>query len=355
MFCKRPLPFHPSRPAGFTILEMTVVLGIVAALLGAFLAFYSPMKAASARSLTQSKIDHVLDVVAGYALQHNQLPFAAEGQDGAEDALNSRLKGFVPYAELGLTREDASDAYGRVMLYMVSPAAAAPLQAQVATTVTQADYETFQPVTAIDDNRSTFCYDGGKPYFNTTATGAAGFEVRRNNGVLETNRAFVAVLSLGPNPIPGAAASPEGRNADRNQNTVLHILNYNNADGIDHFDDQVSYLTGRGVISRLGNTHCHDYTEECSCADVCRLTNSGAERYVTTTSCTRPTTGQQACTCNDKTEVDLATTPAREVPTLPSCAEMPNRAECCPSTWQNGSCTPPIQNPSPQSPQQQTP
>ena len=330
---------------GFTLLEMTVVIGIIGILLGAFLAFYSPMKMARERAVTQMRIDKVLDAVSAYALQHNDLPFAAADQGGAET--NNRQKGFVPYAELGLTRAEASDAYGRVMTYVVASEATSALRSQANNGT---GFDTFAAVTAVDDNRSQFCYSGTKPYFQSaeTPTGitrAAGFTVNRN-GVAETGNAFVAVIAHGPKgPDMGTTQNADERNnVDPAFTTAVNIRDYSPRDGANHFDDQVSYLTGPSVVSRLGNTNCHDYTETCTCADVCRLFEGDkTRRYTTATSCSMPANpAQMACTCNGTSSIDLATTPARSTPTLPSCSEMPRNApECCPGSWAAyGTCSP---------------
>ncbi|HEY1096881.1 MAG TPA: type II secretion system protein [Alphaproteobacteria bacterium] len=247
-----------SSQSGFTLLEMVVVVGIVATILGSYLAFYKPTQEARATNETKQKIERVLNAVSSFVLMNNRLPCAARPTDavisGNEPAglcgTGGVEAGIIPYTALGLSQEDAKDGFGYYMTYIVRRTATS-----AATAATRADA-----------TGSVFCSP------STTLT-------LRRNGNTENNP-YVVIIAHGPqglggynmaasaagsrsnplgnlNALGGNTGSGERSNAVDQDNATTDINDYNLQTGFNHFDDVIGYMTGRGIISRLGITYCH--------------------------------------------------------------------------------------------------
>ena len=203
-----------SRHAGFTLVELAVVIAVVGFLLGTFLAPLSARIEAARVRETERMLDGIHDALIGYAMTRGALPCpdaVADGIDGAAPATcaGAALAGVLPFQALGVPR---ADAWGRYFEYRVTeeftnraltgqPPAAGRLDLTDAGDVTV--------LTRGDDPR----------------TGGTVEIKHQSAAVALTRSAPAAVLSAGPNGLGGirvatgtALAAPGGGGGDESEN-----------------------------------------------------------------------------------------------------------------------------------------
>ena len=127
------------RARGFTLIEIVVVLLIIAVLIAMAATITRGTIAAQKRSITATRMANVEAALVQFVLQRRRLPCPADGTKaasandaGTETARNAatgctttQAGGVVPWRELGLTENDATDGWDRRLTYRVSPALAA--------------------------------------------------------------------------------------------------------------------------------------------------------------------------------------------------------------------------------------
>lgn len=271
--------------SGFTLLEMVIVVGIIGAMLGAYLSFYQPRQNAQAYADTSLRMERVLNALSSYALRTNTLPCPARSNEdpasnnfGAATTIScpsgaTSIQGIIPFKTIGLAQDDAVDGFGRYFTYIVNGG--------TTTAVGVVDRSTDDPLTMTDD-RSYFC----------NAATAGGMTVRRTiitaGGPSTTNEATNVAVVLISHGIDGYGAfnmtltnfndrttgnsigsstgslnnlvgTYERRNAVDQSTDDTDISDYNTTINpiANHFDDKVVYLTRPGVVNRLGVTGCH--------------------------------------------------------------------------------------------------
>ena len=110
------------RHAGFTLVELAIVIAIVGFLLGAFLApLRTQVDAARVRE-TERTLGEIREALIGHAIMHGSLPcpdVVADGIDGAAPVACSglALDGILPFQALGTPR---ADAWGRLFRYRIT-------------------------------------------------------------------------------------------------------------------------------------------------------------------------------------------------------------------------------------------
>lgn len=245
-----------STRAGFSLIEMVIVIGILGVLLGFYFMVQLPTEVARANAETKEKMNRILNVAASYALLQNSLPCAADPRD--DRVANGRdfgrcntnqSRGVVPFRNLGLSADDVKDGFGRYMTYIV-----------------HGNYFTPPGSNAENSATSRFCGLGG------------GLNVNRN-GVNETSNAAIVLISHGADGIGGYNISDltaddriqaigqkagtlgvlgvrERNNSADIGSTDTNIEDISTQQGNNHFDDVVMYATGRGLVSRLMVTSC---------------------------------------------------------------------------------------------------
>jgi prepilin-type N-terminal cleavage/methylation domain-containing protein len=115
----------PRRKAGFTLIEMAMVLMIVGLLLGGMLVPLSAQMEQRNISDTQRTLSEIKEAIIGYAIVNGTLPCPAKatlitGVDanaGQADCTLTPLAGVVPWATLGTSE---TDAWGRRFTYIPS-------------------------------------------------------------------------------------------------------------------------------------------------------------------------------------------------------------------------------------------
>ncbi len=112
-----------ARPAGFTLIELAVVLFVTAAVLGAALTPLATQREARARRQTAADMEHAIEALYGYAILHGRLPCpdVATSGDGREDRAGTdacvAAEGDLPYVDLAVR---GIDAWGRRLRYRVT-------------------------------------------------------------------------------------------------------------------------------------------------------------------------------------------------------------------------------------------
>lgn len=107
---------HPAQ-AGFSLVEMAIVLAIVALLLGGLLPAISSQIEQQRRNETRKYMDEVRDALLGYAIANKHLPCPDTDGDGLANTPCAAV-GTLPYKDLSVTNKDAS---GSVLVYAVTP------------------------------------------------------------------------------------------------------------------------------------------------------------------------------------------------------------------------------------------
>lgn len=113
---------HRSRQAGFTIVEIAIVLLVVGLMIGGLVAPLSSQLEQRRVSNTERVMEDAREALFGFALRNNYLPCPAiSAIDGREDRSGSicnKRYGYLPWATLGVQRLDG---WGRVLAYSVTP------------------------------------------------------------------------------------------------------------------------------------------------------------------------------------------------------------------------------------------
>lgn len=124
------LPKHPQN-AGFTLVEMAIVVTIMAVLMTLGITTAMNLLRSSQLNTTKERQSYVRDALTAYFMTNHRFPCPDNGgatvRDGVEDravlgVVTSNCVvnfGTVPFATLGIARSQAVDAYGNFMSYRV--------------------------------------------------------------------------------------------------------------------------------------------------------------------------------------------------------------------------------------------
>ena len=125
-----PIDYQSNREAGFTLVELAVVIVIIGLLATMGLSALNVQQANAAVSATKKNQDTIKDALTGYLGRKKRLPCPAVDTSGGLDSttrngvppLNCKTYfGLVPYLELGLPRSVALDGWEHFISYAVSP------------------------------------------------------------------------------------------------------------------------------------------------------------------------------------------------------------------------------------------
>ena len=113
-----------SRAGGFTLIELTIVLVIVALLIGGMLVPLSAQRDLGHASETQRQLAEIKEALLGFAVANGRLPRPATSlADGTENpavcADDAACTGYLPWAVLGVKK---TDAWSKMIRYSVTPA-----------------------------------------------------------------------------------------------------------------------------------------------------------------------------------------------------------------------------------------
>ena len=253
------------RHAGFTLVELAIVIAIVGFLLGSFLGpLRAQIDAARVRE-TERTLVEIREALVGYVIVQGALPcpdVVADGIDGAAPATctGAALEGVLPFQSLGVAR---ADGWGRLFRYRVTEEFASRLL-------------TGQPpapgrLDLTDTGDITVLTRGDDP---TTARTTE--HKHQSAATALTRTAPAVVLSTGPNGLGGIAATtgtrlapPGGKAADEIENadadatfvSRTHARGAADCDDFDEtsvppppsceFDDLVAWLSVPVLMARL--------------------------------------------------------------------------------------------------------
>lgn len=113
----------PGEAAGFTLIELSVVVAVIALLLGTLLVPLGMQVDQRNVSLTQKQLDEIREALVGYAMVNGRLLRPAisdtDGRERATPCADARdCTGLLPWVTLGVQKVDA---WGKLFGYSVAP------------------------------------------------------------------------------------------------------------------------------------------------------------------------------------------------------------------------------------------
>lgn len=137
--CPKP-ERRPTTSAGFTLVEIAVVIVVLSLLLAMIAGIATAMVGQQRREVTRQKLAGVETALALFVSQNKRLPCPADGRMAAADVdaglerpgvagacqvvtgtANSQTHGVVPWRTLGLAESDVTDGWGNRLTYRAAP------------------------------------------------------------------------------------------------------------------------------------------------------------------------------------------------------------------------------------------
>ena len=122
-----PIRYQSNREAGFTLIELAVVIVIIGLLATMGLSALNVQLASAAISSTKKKQDTIKDALIAYLSKNKRLPCPAVDNTGQESRVITNAPanctgylGIIPYASLGLPKSAALDGWENFFSYAVS-------------------------------------------------------------------------------------------------------------------------------------------------------------------------------------------------------------------------------------------
>ncbi|MDR0625429.1 MAG: type II secretion system GspH family protein [Holosporales bacterium] len=100
---------------GFVLLELAIALCVIGAIGSVFLPLIKVSALRKKQEKTNQSFENVFSALSAYFAKNHRLPFA--GENGVE--VRQKFIGEVPYKDLFLEKQAASDGEGNVLLYIV--------------------------------------------------------------------------------------------------------------------------------------------------------------------------------------------------------------------------------------------
>ena len=241
---------------GFTLTELTIVLVIVALLIGGMLLPLSAQRELQGIRETEVRLTEVKDALLGFAVAHGRLPCPAAPPPagGVESPVGTGvctnpLDGFVPAATLGLAPTDAQgyllDAWGNPIRYSVY-ADAISTQANPFTTagkMKEIRMETLSlsKTSPVPVQRNLLFVCASAPGEKASSCGSA---------TMLADNAVAVVFSSGKNTPTSGTATDEGENLDGDSIFVAHTQTEAGASG-GKFDDIITWISPNVLFSRM--------------------------------------------------------------------------------------------------------
>jgi len=232
--------------AGFTLVEISIVLAIVALLLGGLLPTISGQIERQHVNETRKQLDEIREALIGYALRNGRLPCPADGTiasgqstageevttgSGSSLTCNSS-SGVLPWVTLGVSE---TDAWGRRFTYRVDTNFADAISANTygsgcspSTTPTQSSF--------------ALCSSGNMTILSA-ASGGTNVATGIPAVVVSHGTDAYGAYTTNGNQVSGASGD-EGENANGDSNFVTH-------DFTPSFDDLVVWISPSVLMNRM--------------------------------------------------------------------------------------------------------
>lgn len=230
--------------AGFTLLEIAIVLAIVALLLGGLLPTISGQIERQHNSETRKQLDEIQEALIGFALSNGRLPCPADGtiatgqaNAGVEDYNVSTntcniAGGVVPWATLGVNE---TDAWGRRFTYRVDT--------NFADAISLNTYgSSCTPGTPPTQSSFALCSDGNLTVLSA-ASGGTNVAINIPAVIVSHGRNGYGAYLPDGSQIAGASGD-ENENANNDNNFVSH-------DPTPTFDDLVVWISPNVLMNRM--------------------------------------------------------------------------------------------------------
>lgn len=226
-----PRYFADDRSAGFTLVEMAVVMLILSLLAGGLSAGLGAQLARRAEASTDEALAEARDALLGYVVRKGMLPCparsATDGSEGREAGTCQTHTGLLPWASLGIA---GTDGWGRRLRYAVTPVYT-------------------RKIVALDDGDiDIFTRNDNGDVLKLTTEGGRTPAVVLSHGV----NGLGATTPDGQAYPPPAGASDEAINANTSgRQFYSRVLSENVSAAGGAFDDRLVWLSPNLIANRL--------------------------------------------------------------------------------------------------------
>lgn len=268
---------HRKRLAGFSLVEMAIVILIAGIMMGAGLPLLAVKQEAAKWDVTKKNQEAIKQALINYLGKNRRLPCPGDST-GAELGRNAApppcpsYTGIVPYKELGLDRAAALDGWENFTTYVVSPNITLPVPLVPAPLLTTAWLYTYNSATA--SNSSPYIYtqttNPANPgpiaavdlaFWPSTSTGGIKVTSDGTNTIADPVNATGAAVVLisygkngyGANNVKGKNAPPPAANTYEVQNAASSVVTAGviKRDSTETFDDIVMMLSASDLTGPL--------------------------------------------------------------------------------------------------------
>lgn len=231
--------------AGFTLVELSVVLFVVALLLGGMMTTMSTQIEQQRIKDTQRILDEAKDALMGFAAANGRLPCpAAPGTTGVENPLGGGTcthpwNGFLPAVTLSMNQTDASgyalDSWGNRIAYAV----------------TTATSNSFTTANGLKSDWVGGIYPDLRVCNTAIGISGSGTSADCATGATLSNSAVAVILSYGKNLQQSPQHTNEAANTANNRTFVSATPIPNDLPTHNGFDDLVTWLSANTLFNRM--------------------------------------------------------------------------------------------------------
>lgn len=241
---------RPSAQQGFSLVELSVVLVILALLSSGLMLGITAQQTVAENYAVRSQLDNAIEALLGFAIRNGRLPCpAAPDTTGAESPVgggncSNPRDGILPAITLGIQPVDdkgyAIDPWGNPLRYAVSTSSASACGPVPCLTSEDGIRNTWSDTPPLPDLRICSTATG-----STGGTGGNSAECA--SGKTLTTDAVALVFSRGRNGNRSPSGSDEIANENDDRLFVSHLATL----APNEFDDQFSWISANILYSRL--------------------------------------------------------------------------------------------------------